>query len=163
MSVDGINIYTKAHVTNSSDQLGRIYIGQEKLKVRRIGHNALLEQDAVHIGCEADLAARVLDGQGRQFSLKGLFDTEAVVRVMPINTWIDMGFNRLHLIPTNIRLAAADLGAIYVAGKIPIISVQLGRRNLQSSFLVVENVDEADQFILVRHSVRKFDGLMRTG
>ena len=157
MSVNGINIYTKAHVTNASDQLGQIYIGQEKLKVRRIGHNDLLEQDAVHIGCEADLAARVLDAQGRQLSLKGLFDTGAVVSVMPISTWIDMGFNRSHLILTNIRLAAADQGAIYVAGRTPIISLQLGRRHLQMSFLVVENADEADQFIRGRHSARKFD------
>ena len=46
--VDGINIYTKAHITDANDQIGRIYIGQEELKVRRIGHNAMLEQDAVH-------------------------------------------------------------------------------------------------------------------
>ena len=70
MNVDGIKIYTKAHVTDASDQIGRIYIGQEALKVRRIGHNAMLEQDAVHISCEADLAAHVLDVQGRQLSVK---------------------------------------------------------------------------------------------
>ena len=35
---------------------------KRSLKVRRIGHNAMLEQDAVHIGCEADLAAH---GSGR--------------------------------------------------------------------------------------------------
>ena len=81
MNVDGINIYTKAHVTDASDQVGRIYIGQEELKVRRIGHNAKIEQDAVHIGCEGDLAARVLDVQGRQLSVKGLLDTGAVVSV----------------------------------------------------------------------------------
>ena len=34
MNVDGINIFTKAHVTDASDQVGRIYIGQEELKVR---------------------------------------------------------------------------------------------------------------------------------
>ena len=66
MNVDGINIYTKAHVTDASDQVGRIYIGQEELKVRRIGNNAMLKQDAVHIGCEADLAAHVVDVQCRQ-------------------------------------------------------------------------------------------------
>ena len=43
MNLDGINIYTKAHVTDASDQVGRIYIGQEELKVRRTGHNAMLE------------------------------------------------------------------------------------------------------------------------
>ena len=26
-NVDGINIYTKAHVTDANDQIGRIYIG----------------------------------------------------------------------------------------------------------------------------------------
>ena len=38
----------------------------------------MLKQDAVHIGCEADLAAHVLDVQGRQLSVKGLLDTGAV-------------------------------------------------------------------------------------
>ena len=84
MNVDGINIYTKAHVTDASDQVGRIYIGREELKGRRIGHNAMLEQDAVEIGCEADLAAHVLDEQGRQLSVKGLLDTGAVVSFMPL-------------------------------------------------------------------------------
>ena len=63
--VDIINIYWKAHVTSASDQVGTIYIGQEELKVRRIGQNTMLEQDAVHIGCEADVASHVLDVQGR--------------------------------------------------------------------------------------------------
>ena len=75
MNVDGINIYTKPHVTDASDQVGRIYIGRKEPKVRRIGHNAMLEQDAVHIGCQADLAAHLLDVQGRQLSVKGLIDT----------------------------------------------------------------------------------------
>ena len=70
MIVDGINIYKRAPVTDASDQVGRIYIGQEELKVRRIGHKAMLEQDAVPIGCEADLAAHVLDVHGRQLSVK---------------------------------------------------------------------------------------------
>ena len=64
MNVDGINIYTKAHVTIAADQVGRIYIGRGQLKFRRIGHNAILEQKAVHIGCEAHLTAHVLDVQG---------------------------------------------------------------------------------------------------
>ena len=125
MNVDGINIYTKAHVTDASDQIGRIYIDQEALKLRRIGNNAMLEQDAVHISCEADLAAHVLDVQGRQLSVKGLLDTGAVVNVMPVSIWTDMGFDRSNLIPTNIRLAA-----IYVTGRTPIISLQLVGRHL---------------------------------
>ena len=71
MNVDGINIYTQAHVTDANDQIGRIYIGPEELKVRRIGHNAMLEQDAVHIICEADLAANVLDVQGSRHGSSG--------------------------------------------------------------------------------------------
>ena len=157
MNVDGINIYTKAHVTDANDQVGRIYIGQEELKMRKIGHNAMLEQYAVHIGCEADLSAHVLDVQGRQFSVKGLLDTGAVISVMPVSTWADMGFDRSDLIPTNIRLAAANQGAIYGTGRTPIISLQLGGRQLWMNFLVVENLNEADQFILGRDFVRNFD------
>ena len=130
MNVDGINIYRKAHVTDASDQIGRIHIGQEELKVRGIGHNAMLEQDAFHIGCGADLAAHVLDVQGRQLSVKGLLDTGAVVSVIPVSTWSDMCFDRSDLIPTNIRLAAANQGAIYVTGRTPIKSLQLGGRHL---------------------------------
>ena len=76
----------------------------------------MLEQDAFHIGCEAELALHVLDVKIRQLSVKGLLDTGAVVSVMPVSTWTDMGFDRLDLIPTNIRLAAANQGAIYVTG-----------------------------------------------
>ena len=78
---------------------------------------------------------------------------------MPISTWTDMGFDRLDLIPTNISLAAAIQGAIYVTRRTPhhIISLQLGGRHLRMSFLVVENVDESDQFILGRDFVRNFD------
>ena len=155
MNVDGINIYTKAHITDANDQIGRIYIGQEELKVRRIGHNAMLEQDAVHTGCEAGLAAHVLDVQGRQLSVNGLLDTGAVVSVMPVKTWTDMGFERSAA--ANKCMAAANQGAIYVTGRTPIISLQLGGRHLWMSFLVVENLDESDQFILGRDSVRNFD------
>ena len=48
--------------------------------------------------------------QGRQLSVKGLLDTGVVVSVMPVSTWADMGFDRSDLIPTNIRLAAANQG-----------------------------------------------------
>ena len=89
----------------------------------------MLKQDAVHIGCEADLAAHVLDVQGRQLSVKGLLDTGAVVSVMPVKTWTDMGFERSDLIPTNLRLAAANQGSIYVTERTPIISLQLGGRH----------------------------------
>ena len=92
----------------------------------------------------------------------------AVVSAMPVTTWTDMGFDRLDLIPTNIRLAAANQGAIYVTGRTPFISLQLGGRHLWMGFLVVQNLVESDQFILGRNFVRNFivtidlnDGLIR--
>ena len=96
----------------------------------------MFDQDAVHIGCEADLAAHVLDVHGRQLSVKGLLDSGVVVSVMPVSTWTDMGFDRSDLIPTNIRLAVANQDAIYVTGRTPIISLQLGGRHLWMGFLV---------------------------
>ena len=54
LNVDGTNIYTRTYMTTDSDQIGRqIYLGEEELKVHRIGHDAMMEQDAVHIGYEA--------------------------------------------------------------------------------------------------------------
>ena len=53
LNVDGISIYTRTYVTTDDDQIGQIYLGEEELKVRRIGHDAMMEQDAVHIGYEA--------------------------------------------------------------------------------------------------------------
>ena len=92
----------------------------------------------------------------------------AVVSVMPVKTGTVMGFERSDLIPINVRLAAANQGSIYVTGRTPIISLQLGGRHLWMSFLVMENLDESDQFILGRDFVRKFyvtidpnDGLIR--
>ena len=68
-----------------------------------------------------------------------------------------MGFDRSDLIPTNIRLAEANQGTIYVTGRTPIFSLQLGGRHLWMSFLVIENLDESDQFTLRRDFVRNFD------
>ena len=82
---------------------------------------------------------------------------------MPVSTWTDRAFDRSDLIPTNIRLAAAKQGALYVTGRSPIISLQLGGRQLWMSFLVVENLVQdledlkADQFILGQGFVRNFD------
>ena len=48
-------------------------------------------------------------------------------------------------------------GAIYVAGRTPITVLHMGGRDLWMSFLVVENLDDADQFILGRDFVRNSD------
>ena len=67
-----------------------------------------------------------------------------------------MGFNKGDLIDSRIRLSAANKGALRVLGRTPIIALNLGERNLWMSFLVVENLDESDQFILGRDFIRNF-------
>ena len=64
LNIDGINIYTKTMTTRDQDLAGQIYVGKEELKVRSIGHCAMLEEDAMHIGTEADVSAHVLDISG---------------------------------------------------------------------------------------------------
>ena len=140
-----------------NDQIGQIYLGEEELKFSRIGHDAMMEQDAVHIGCEADVTALLLDTNGKKIGVTRLLDTGAVVSLMPIKTWERMAFTREDLIPTNLRLAAANRGAIYVAGRTPITVLHLGGRDLWMSFLVAEKLDDSDQFILGREFVRNFD------
>ena len=51
---DGISICTRTYIKTDNDKMGHIYLGHEKFKVRRIGHDAIMEQDAVHIGYEAE-------------------------------------------------------------------------------------------------------------
>ena len=157
LNIDGINIYTKTMITCDEDLIGQIYVGKEELKVRSIGHCAMLEEDAMHIGTEADVTGHVLDISGKKTQLRGLLDTGAVLSVKPIETWEKMGFDKGDLIDSRIRLSAANKGALRVLGRTPIIALNLGERNLWMSFLVVENLDESDQFILGRDFIRNFD------
>ena len=148
LNIDGIKIYTKTMITCDEDIVGQIYVGREELKVRSIGHCAMLEEDAMHIGTEADKSAH------------GLLDTGAVLSVIPIETRERMGFNKDDLIDSRTWLSAANKGALRVLGRTPIIALNLGERNLWMSFLVVENLDESDQFILGRDFIRNFDVAM---
>ena len=77
--------------------------------------------------------------------------------VIPIETWERMGFDKDDLIDSRIRLSAANKGALRVLGRTPIMALNLGERNQWMSFLVVENLDESDQFILGRDFIRNFD------
>ena len=144
-------------ITCDEDLIGQIYVGKEELKVRSIGHCAMLEEDAMHIGTEADVTGHVLDISGKKTQLRGLLDTGAVLIVITIETWERMGFDKGDLIDSRIRLSAANKGALRVLGRTPIIAVNLGERNLWMSFIVVENLDESDQFILGRDFIRNFD------
>ena len=157
LNVDGISIYARTYVTTDSDQIGQINLAQEEVKVHRIGHDVMMEQYAVHIGYEADVTARLLDTNGKKIEVTGLLDAGAMVSVMPVKTWRRMGFTREYLILTNLRLAAANSRAIYVAGRTPITFLHMGGRDLLMSFLAVENQDDSDQFILGRKFARNFD------
>ena len=117
LSIDGINIYTKTMITCDEDLAGQIYVGKEELEVRSIGHCAMLEEDAMHIGTEADVSAPVLDISGKKTPLRGLLDTGAVLSVIPIETWERMGFNKDDLIDSRIRLSAANKRALRVIDK----------------------------------------------
>ena len=83
LNIDEINIYTKTMITCDEDLVGQIYVGKEELKVRSIGHWAMLEEDAMHIGTEADVSAHVLDISGKKTQLRGLLDIGAVLSVIP--------------------------------------------------------------------------------
>ena len=109
LNVDGISIYTRTYVTTDSDQIGQIYLGEEELKVRRIGHDTMMEQDAVHIGYEADVTAHLLDTNGPKIGVTGLLDTGAVVSVMPIKTLERMGRSDSNESPTGRRQSRGDL------------------------------------------------------
>ena len=157
LNKDGINIYTKTMITCDEDLVGQIYVGKEELKVRLIGHCAMLEEDAMHIGTEADVSAGVLDISGKKTQLRGLLDKGAVLSVIPIETWERMEFDKDDLLDSRIRLSAANKGALRILGRTPIIALNLGELNLWMTFLVVENLDKSDQFILGRDFIRKFD------
>ena len=157
LNIDGINIYTKTMITCDEVLAGQIYVGREELKVRSIGHCAMLEEDAMHIGTEADVLAHVLDINGKRTQLRGLLDTGVVLSVIPIETWERMRFIKDDLIDSRIWLSAANKGALRVLGRTPIIALNLGERNLWMSFLQVENLDEYDQLILGRNFIRNFE------
>ena len=142
LNIVGINIYTKTVITCDEDLAGQIYVGKEELKVRSIGHCAMLEEDTMNIGTKADVSAHVLDISGKKTQLRGLLDTGAVLSVIPIETWERMGCDKDDLINSRIRLSAANKEALRVLGRTPIIALNLGERNLWMSFLVVENLED---------------------
>ena len=57
----------------------------------------------------------------------------------------ELGKNGLHVMP---QIGGAK--AIYVAGRTPITVLQMGGRDLWMSFVMVENLDDSDQFIFGR-------------
>ena len=126
LNIDGINIYTKTMILLDEDLAGHIYVGRDELKVRSIGHSAMLEEGAMLIGTEAAVSAHVLDINGKRTQLRGLLENCAVLSVIPIVTWKQMVSNKDNLIDSRIRLSAANKEAQLVLGRTPIIAPKLG-------------------------------------
>ena len=70
-------------ITSDEDLVSQIYVGRLEFKKSWIGHCAMLEEDAMHLGTEADVSALVLDIKGQKTPLKGLLDTGAVLSLIP--------------------------------------------------------------------------------
>ena len=117
----------------------------------------MLEEDAMHLGTEADVSAHVVDISGEKTQLRGLLDTGDLLSLIPVETWKKMGFDKDDLIDSKIRLSATNNEALRVLDMTPIIALNLRKCSLWMSFLVVENLDESDQFILGRDFIKSFD------
>ena len=152
--MDGISIYTKTYFSTDIDQIGQIYLGQKEVKTRRIGHEAMVEQDAVHIGYQADVTPHLLHSDGKKYRSTRCSRHSSGGQC---NANKNMGKNWLHQGGPDTNETKVYRGAIYVAGRTPIKVHHMGGRNLWISFLVVENLDNSDQFILGRDFVRDFD------
>ena len=86
----------------------------------------MLEEEAMHIGTEADVSGHLLDISGKKTQLRRLLDTGAVLSVIPIEIWRMMGFDKDDLIDSRIRLSAANKAALRVLGRTPVIALNLG-------------------------------------
>ena len=115
LNIDGINVYTKTMITCDEDIAGKIYVGRKELKMRSIGHCTMLEEGAMHLGAEADVSAHLLDISGKKTQMRGLLDTGAVLRVIPIEVWRRMGFDKDDLIDSRIRLLAVAKSGLCVS------------------------------------------------
>ena len=50
LNVDGISIYTRTYITTDDDQIRQIYLGEEELKVRRIGRSIWVRRNSRSAG-----------------------------------------------------------------------------------------------------------------
>ena len=92
------------------DLSGHIYVGREELKVIWMGHCVMLEEDALHLGTEADVSTHVLDISGKKPNYE--------------NCW-----KMIDLIDSRIRPTAANKGALRVLSRTSKKALNLGERN----------------------------------
>ena len=117
LNIDAINISRKTMITCDEDLAGQIYVGREELKVRSIGHCAMLEEDAMHLETEADMSAHILDISAKKTQLRGLLDMGAFLSVIRNETWEKMGFDKDDLIDVKDTAVSGKQGGIAGSGK----------------------------------------------
>ena len=135
MNIDGINIYTKTMITCDEDLAGQIYVDREELKVWSIGHCAMLEEDPIErtTGHGSCLERHTNKNKEKYGILQGRSD-------------------RLQN-----SMVSGEQRSIEDPWRNTNNTLNLGDRNLWMSFLVVENLDESDQFVLGRDFIRNSD------
>ena len=111
-NIDKIKIYMKTMTTCDEVLTGQIYVGREELKVRSIWHCAMLEEDGMLLGTEADVSGYDLDISKKKTKIRGLLDTAVFLSVIPIETWRRMGLDKNYLVDSSIRISAANKTAL---------------------------------------------------
>ena len=84
-----------------------------------------MKSDELNTMLATHYTAQLLYTDGKKIGVTRLLETGVVVSVIPLITWEIMGSTRKDLSPTNLRLAAANRGAVYVAGRSPITGKML--------------------------------------
>ena len=87
----------KSQCKCDDDLAGQLFIMQEGLNVIAIENSVMMEEVVLHLGRKTVVTAHVLDTNRMKKRLKGLLDSDAVLRVMPIETWSDMRVNKRYL------------------------------------------------------------------
>ena len=116
-----------------------------------------MDQD-VHIGYEAGVTAHLLDTDGEKIGT-GFLDSGAAVSLMgkqgekTWKKWASPGGPYTDELKISSRQARSDLRSLGT----PITVLHMEKLNLWVSLLVVENLDDSNQFILERDFVKNFD------
>ena len=86
LNIDGINNYTKTMTNCDDEMVAQVFVGQGELKIRLFGHCAMLDEDAMNLGTEADVSVLVLDIKGMNTFLNGVTGYGSRLSVISIET-----------------------------------------------------------------------------
>ena len=66
LKIDGIKFFRKTMITCDNKVSEQIFVGKQELKMKAVEHCAMLEEEAMHLGTEEDVAAHVPDVKERK-------------------------------------------------------------------------------------------------